>query len=132
MKAERGSSPFAGGRLYRMLALLWTVAILVACLWPGKRVPRVDIPFVDKWTHFVLFGVFAALWLLALQRKSFRTLLGIFFLSVIYGCVVEGLQAAFPSLGRSGDIIDALADAVGGALGTGLYWLWSRRTLPRV
>jgi VanZ family protein len=34
------------------------------------------------------------------------------------GGLVEGLQSALPRLGRSGDFLDAVADAVGGVLGS--------------
>jgi len=106
-------------------AVLWTAAIFVVCLWPGKELPHSDIPFVDKWTHFVLFGVFSALWLRAYPPQphtgisQFRR---ITFLAIGLGCLVEGLQSALPSLGRSGDFLDALADALGGVLGSTAFW----------
>lgn len=118
-----------GGAPYRKMALaaalLWTAAILVVCLWPGKELPHSDIPFIDKWTHFVLFGVFSILWLWAYPpqpRTGISQFRRITFLAIGLGCLVEGLQSALPFLGRSGDYLDALADALGGILGSIAFW----------
>lgn len=116
--------PLFRARVYRKAALaaavLWTAGIFVACLWPGKELPCSDIPFIDKWTHFVLFGVFSVLWLCAyppLPAKPGRRLLLITFIAAALGCFVEVLQSGLPVLGRNGDGMDALADAAGGVLG---------------
>ncbi len=50
----------------------WTLLILVACFLPGRDVPDVHIPFMDKWVHFVLFGGFSFLWLCS-RRVANRT-----------------------------------------------------------
>jgi VanZ family protein len=110
-------------------AIIWTVVIFVACLWPGKELPHSDIPFIDKWTHFVLFGVFSVLWLLACPptpQKPKKRLIGVTLIAIMLGALVEGLQMGLPTLGRSGDVIDAVADAVGAVLGTGAYLLIRR------
>jgi VanZ family protein len=118
-----------GGAPYRKIALtaavLWTAAIFVLCLWPGKELPHSDIPFIDKWTHFLLFGVFSLLWLWAyppLPNTGLAQFRRISFLAIGLGCLVEGLQSAIPYLGRSGDFLDAVADAVGGILGALAFW----------
>jgi VanZ family protein len=101
-----------------ILAIVWTIGIFIACLWPGKELPHSDIPFVDKWTHFILFGAFAFLWLCAFPSGTIRTLFLIILVSAALGWLVECLQGWLPQLGRSKDNMDAVADGVGGILGT--------------
>ena len=113
-------------------ALAWTAGIFVACLWPGKELPHSDIPFIDKWTHFILFGVFALLWLITYPSRRFARLLAIFILATALGILVECLQMALPALGRSGEVMDAVADAVGGAIGAGAYYFFSGRKPARL
>ncbi len=103
-------------------AVVWTAGIFIACLWPGRELPHSDIPFIDKWTHLVLFGGFSLLWLLAFPGRSVTRLVTVAAIATALGCLVEGLQASLPDLGRSGDLIDAVADMVGGVLGALAYW----------
>ena len=109
-------------RSARIAAVVWTIGIFVLCLWPGKELPQSDIPFIDKWTHFILFGVFAFLWLCAYPGRGSRYLLLICIITAALGWLVECLQGWFPDLGRSKDSMDAVADAIGGILGAALYW----------
>src|ERR1051325_2897271 len=88
----------------RAAAWIWTAGIFIACLWPGKELPHFNIPFIDKGTHFVLFGVFSGLWLWAWPaRKASRYLLIPVFAAFV-GILVEVLQMVFTSLGRSGEV----------------------------
>lgn len=113
-------------------AIVWTLLIFIACLFPGKRLPHVDVPLIDKWTHFVLFGGFTFLWLTArssLRRPAllFWTLLG-----CVLGYLVEELQGMLPELGRSKDAKDMLADALGALLGTLIFYLCARYAARRI
>jgi VanZ family protein len=105
-------------KVFFVLALLWTLGIFVACLWPGNELPETDVPFADKWTHVVLFGVFTFLWLGAFPGVKVQGLLMVFAIGVALGWLVECLQGWLPQLGRSKDLRDAVADALGAALGT--------------
>ncbi len=107
----------------RVAAILWTIGIFAGCLWPGSELPHSDIPFIDKWTHFVMFGGFAFLWLCAYPAARLWVMV---LISLGLGIFVEVLQMVFASLGRSGDVMDALADGVGGLLGTALFWVGGR------
>lgn len=117
-------------KLFFVLALLWTFGIFVACLWPGNELPKTNVPFADKWTHFVLFGGFAFLWLAAFPGLKMPGLLAVFAIGVALGWLVECLQGWLPQLGRSKDVQDAVANAFGAALGTlvfaALRWRSSR------
>ncbi|MBS1615253.1 MAG: VanZ family protein [Bacteroidetes bacterium] len=115
------ASPYR--KLFLWLALIWTLGIFIACLWPGNELPKTDVPFMDKWTHLVLFGVFAFVWLCAFPGRKPGFLLLVFLISVALGWLVECLQGWLPQLGRSKDVEDALANAIGGALGALLFRL---------
>ncbi len=116
-------APGLARKAARIAAPLWTAGIFAACLWPGKALPHSSIPFIDKWTHFVLFGGFAVLWLIAYPSRSWPRLAGMLGLATALGIFIECLQMALPSLGRSGELMDAVSDAVGGALGTALFYV---------
>lgn len=105
------------------MAILWTLFIFVGCLYPGRELPKVDVPFFDKWTHFVLFGVFSFLWLWAWIPASISKLIRACLLGILLGVVIEGLQEILVFLGRSAELMDAIADAVGALLGTLVFYV---------
>lgn len=101
--------------------MLWTLLIFILCLLPAKDIPDVQVPLIDKWVHFVLFGVFALLWLLAYPGRKPGFSVIIFLVSVATGWLVEELQGMLPTLGRTKDVMDAVADGIGGLLGVVAY-----------
>lgn len=105
----------------RFLATLWTLLIFILCLMPGNDLPEVSVPFIDKWTHFVLFGAFAFLWLCGFPKRKFSHLAIIFLITIALGWLIECLQGYFTFLGRDKDIMDAVADGIGGLLGILLF-----------
>ncbi len=105
--------------------MLWTLLIFILCLLPGKDIPDVHVPFADKWVHFILFGIFAFLWLCARPGRGWGYAIAILVLSVFTGWLVEELQGLFPALGRTKDMMDALADSVGGLLGVLVFTICS-------
>jgi VanZ family protein len=125
-RAFSEQSPYK--KLARFLATLWTLLILLGCLAPSKDLPEVNVPLIDKWTHFVFFGGFTFLWLCAYPKNKKRWLFNIFFVSVCFGCFIEIMQGALPFLGRSSEVLDILADSIGGALGVGLFSVLRKRT----
>ncbi len=108
------------------IAALWTLMILVACLIPGRDVPDVDVPFADKWVHFIIFAGFSFLWTCTFKQTSWRAGLTTGILSVLLGYAVELLQGSGITEGRSYDLYDLLADSVGGMLGLLLFFLLYR------
>lgn len=105
----------------RSLAMLWTLLIFIGCLTPARQIPHVDVPMADKWTHFVLFGGFTFLWLCARPLLSGRWLVSLFFIALALGALIEGLQGTLTFLGRSMELMDVVADALGGLLGIVLF-----------
>ncbi len=110
----------------RLPAILWTLLIFVLCLWPAEELPEVDVPMVDKWTHFVLFAIFSFCWLCVRPGGGVGYRLFILLVSVVLGWLVEILQLKFVSLGRNFDYKDIIANGIGGLLGVLLFYILSR------
>lgn len=103
---------------YYPLTLLAVIVTATVCLMPIPEPPLGDVPFMDKWTHMVLFGGIAsvALFELAMNRglhTSWRWTFPV--LAALYGGLIEVMQAFLTST-RSGDWWDFLADVVGVAV----------------
>ena len=107
----------------RFLALLWTLLIFIGCFTPGKDLPKVDVPLIDKWVHFILFGGFTFLWLCARPIVNLRSLFSLFLIAVALGSFIELMQGWLSFLGRSMEFMDAVADSIGGLLGIGVFCL---------
>ncbi len=109
-----------------IMAAVWTLAILAACLIPGREIPNVNVPLADKWVHFILFAVFSFLWLFLYRHASLKQGLYICLLSSAFGYVVELLQGSGLTRGRSYDPFDWFADSIGGVLGMLLFFCLRR------
>lgn len=86
---------------------------------PGKDFPGIDIPYLDKIAHVLIFGGLAFIWAVALDPKGARGLRfygGLVLLFLVYGMVIELAQYAL-SDSRSADLVDLLANLGGIALG---------------
>ncbi len=102
-------------------AVLWTAIVLKLLLSESDGVPRfwwLQFPNADKLIHVGLFGVNTALLLYAantvdLQKYRSRIVAFIALWTLALGAVTELAQHHL-LVTRSGDILDLLADAVGG------------------
>jgi VanZ family protein len=110
----------------RLLAILWTLLIFFLCFLPARDVPEVNVPLIDKWVHFILFGVFSFLWLLSFESCTLKGLFLIFIASVALGSLVEFFQGVLTFLGRSCENMDILADSIGGLLGVIIFYVTHR------
>lgn len=106
---------------------VWTALIFLACFIPGSEVPKVKIPLVDKWVHFLLFAVFSFLWLCAYKTITFSKLLLVFLTSVLLGWMVELIQGSGLVRGRAYEFNDIVADAIGGLIGVVIFYILERR-----
>ena len=91
-------------------------SVLAASLAPQATLPSADVS--DKVEHFVAYAGLALLGAWAFTRRLRRVTVGL----IIGGVGVEVLQATMP-FGRQGDVVDALANSLGVALGMGLALL---------
>ena len=103
-----------------LIAAIWTV-----CLIPIPETPLNDVPMMDKWTHFVMFGVLS---LCIISEYVYRhrkpkgwdvALVGML-LPFAMGGMIELAQAYCTGGNRSGDVMDWLADGIGVLIGAAI------------
>ena len=103
-----------------LIAAIWTV-----CLIPIPETPLNDVPMMDKWTHFVMFGVLS---LCIISEYVYRhrkpkgwdvALVGML-LPFALGGLIELAQAYCTGGNRSGDVMDWLADGIGVLIGAAI------------
>lgn len=97
-------------RLFRLLAVGWTLGVLGACFIPGKLVEPIVFEWIDKIAHFVLFAGFAGFWLPALSGN--RRFVLVFGAGLLLALLTEAGQYLLP-IGRSAEWFDLAADGVG-------------------
>lgn len=105
--------------------MFWTLGILSALFLPGRYIPDSELLSLDKVIHFLLFGGFAGLWMVALGDSLRSAALYILVLGLGYGILTEVGQTLLAG-GREGDPLDALANAIGVLTGVGAFLLWRR------
>jgi VanZ family protein len=94
-------------------AILWTITIFILCTLPSNNLPEAN----DKTAHFVVFALWSFLWLIPTRKVWFVLISG-----AVFGLLIEFWQAILPeNFHRGYDLLDALADAIGGVLG---YLIW--------
>ena len=111
-------------RKYRV-SLFLIAAILTVCIIPLPETPMDDVPMMDKWTHFVMFGVLS-LCIIAeyvywhRKPKAREVALGGMLLPFALGGLIELVQAYCTGGNRSGDVMDWLADGIGVLIGAAI------------
>ncbi|WP_214369050.1 VanZ family protein [Pseudonocardia sp. H11422] len=100
------------------------MASVVVLFAPASGVPSAP-PGVDKLVHLLLFAALAGT-----GRSAGLPLRPLAVALVAYATASEVLQAVLP-IGRSGDVLDALVDVAGIALGLGVVAL-ARRGRRRI
>ena len=112
-------------------AFLWAIVILILCGLPGNRLP--ELTFLewlrpDKIAHLVIFGVQSFLLIKGFQKQtsfSFLNKHSIFIsivITIIFGALVEVMQTYW-FIKRSGDVRDAIANALGAFTG---WWFYKK------
>ncbi len=122
------------------LTLLCYLAIAVLSLAPiGAPEVAQDVPFFDKWAHFVMYGGLSLIMGFELlycveschiKRKEKKThglllLVCVLLFPALWGGLMELAQANLTTY-RSGEWLDFLADSVGSLLGYALISCLSR------
>lgn len=102
------------------IALVWYLSIW---FMPPKELELPDIDFLDKWTHFVMYGgMCTVIWIEYLRRHRHLDWEKLFFwawlMPVLMGGLIE-LAQEYCTATRSGEWLDWLADAVGVTLAVG-------------
>ncbi len=102
-------------------ALIWTIVIAILCLVSFSNIPKLGFSNSDKYAHFTFHFVFSGLWFFYFSHRKdnlnkVSTFIMVFFLSLVYGIVIEILQHLFTDT-RKADIFDVLANAFGALVG---------------
>lgn len=80
---------------------------------------------IDKWVHMVFFSIFALLWLCVYPTRKIGGLIRMMGTVILLGAFIEVMQGILTFLGRSMEFMDAVADTIGGLIGTGIFCLLS-------
>ncbi len=104
-------------------AIVWAIVIFCLSQIPGVDVPRLVFN-TDKLVHAIVYGILGFFTLGSMKStvegyRLFQIVLAVV-LVVIYGGLDEFHQHFIP--GRTADIHDLMADAVGGMIGVGLLY----------
>lgn len=116
-------------RYWRVLAVGWTLGIVVACSIPGSSLPSSDLWEADKLIHFGLFAGFGTLWMLSLTGSARRRALWVLGTGLAFAGGTEVYQGWLP-FGRSPDVLDALANGAGLLVSVGFVGWWLHRHTP--
>ena len=115
-------SPYKGKA--RFVAILWTLLIFFLCFLPGKDIPDVNIPFIDKWVHLLLFGMLTLIWHLSQPIRNIKFAFILLVAAIFQGWIVEYIQGHFTQ-GRTQDNMDTLADTTGAIIGIIMFYVFS-------
>lgn len=107
------------------LTCLCVTGIWVLCLIPIPETPLSDVPLMDKWTHFVMYGTLVLLSMTDYIRHrrpsrpftTWQAALFFWIAPIMMGGLVELAQAYLTGGNRSGDWMDFVANSVGVVLG---------------
>jgi VanZ family protein len=107
-------------KIWFWIAVIWTLVIAVLCLVRFNDLPGVKLANADKYVHATFHFFFVIFWQQYFRSpdsgtKMRRVLGRVFFLSVIYGCLIEIAQQYFTTT-RQADLKDVVANFTGAAL----------------
>lgn len=109
------------------LTCLCTIAIVLLSVLPFPEVPQlVDVPLVDKWVHFIMYGGWSLTCWFEMSRSERKTkkrkaTSWLLFYGMVCSALLGGLLElvqAYCTTTRSGDFWDFIADSIGAVLGT--------------
>ncbi len=109
------------------LSLLTVIAVIILSVIPFPEIKAAeDIPFIDKWVHFVMYGGVAfMIWIETAKeekKKSKRkTMMHLLVWGLIFPALLGGvleLVQEYLTTTRSGEWWDFAADSFGALLGT--------------
>ena len=117
--------------LFRLIAVAYTLFITIIMLAPSPDLPTTDWPYWDKIAHILIYFGLVFIWLVVFSTTdryhifSRRPVL-VLVTCLFYGIVIEACQHWFTDT-RTFDIIDILANGIGGLIGFLTYEQIKRR-----
>ena len=100
-----------------------TLAIWVLCLIPIPETPLSDISLIDKWTHFVMYGVLTLVLLWERGKNPMKPMISVWqllLIPIVMGGLIE-LAQRYLTTCRSGEWLDFVGDTIGVVIGAILY-----------
>ncbi len=102
------------------------ICLLSLCKMPETELD--DVPFIDKWTHLIMYGGFCSvIWFEYARHHRPVVLHPRLWLTVLFPLALSGLMEVLQEYcteTRNGDWLDMAANSVGVALGTAVgYWV---------
>lgn len=102
--------------LYKVLAWLFLLLIIILSLLPGSSIPKMkwqDFIGLDKIAHFIMYGLCFYLFIKAYKMNRDNSLFYISFMGLLLlGLLLEFFQMILQA-GRSFDLYDLLANVTG-------------------
>ena len=110
----------------RLVATGWTIFLIVGTLLPKEVVSQnnwLDIPHLDKISHFFAYALLVFLWSIALKEKTSKIKAAriSFYGAILLGVLLEILQWQL-NLGRYFEILDIIANIIGSIIGLIAYY----------
>ncbi|MCB2206955.1 MAG: VanZ family protein [Bacteroidetes bacterium] len=113
-------------------AITWALFILIVTGIPGNQVPRIPAFLEwlspDKLVHVVIFGILSYFMLYGYRLQYLKSkhrsyiVFNVVLISATYGMITELLQY-YMFVGRSGNVFDFYANAIGAVAGGVAYFL---------
>jgi hypothetical protein len=122
------TTPGWGPRIRPIVFWGYTVLLMTATHVPGSALPVIPVVWIDKVEHFAAYGLWTTLllWSGLLRPGPFRGLAARAMLWSVLLAVADELTQTIPALRRSGDALDAAADAIGSACAVCAFWIVTR------
>ncbi len=119
--------------VYFCAAIVWTLFVTVLCLVSMEKlgsVNDIELPYKDKYGHFVFYFIFTLLWYAYLNLRSSinakQAKLISVFLAFVYGTCVEISQGLFTN-GREADVMDIVFNTLGSITAVMGLWLIQKK-----
>lgn len=132
IKVNNSSSKKIIKKYYLPLGL-YALFIFILSSIPSDEFPEIDVPFIDKYTHFIEYAIFSFLTIRALIKEDtiknyISKSLSAIVITALYGATDELHQLFVP--GRNCEIMDLLADLLGAFIGVVIWritrFIWKK------
>ena len=103
------------------LSLFTACVIICLSLFPIPEIPQAeDVPFIDKWTHMVMYGSFCLIiWFEYLRNHKTINTVRITLFGYLFPIIMSGLlelAQEYLTTCRSGEWLDLLANSTGATI----------------
>lgn len=114
------------------LSLFTACVIICLSLLPIPEIPQAeDVPFIDKWTHMVMYGSFCLIiWFEYLRNHKTINTVRITLFGYLFPIIMSGLlelAQEYLTTCRSGEWLDLLANSTGATIAYLIGWAFRRK-----